>query len=212
MRYVFLMSLIFALGWTTLHAQEPDEATVPVVVATQPLARGTVLLPDLLSGPNAVVEVQQWKVEFAPQTAFSQLEDLDGLVVRVDLVARTPLLAGNVVPEAPRAATVGSDTALLMPPDTVGVPLRVSNLAAAPATLAETDCVRIDGVFNFGGDLAGTRLPVLDGGVVVENIAGTGVVTVATDRETAVTLVWMQQNTIPLWLDFSTACGEGDEP
>jgi hypothetical protein len=205
MRFVIIFALIFALGWAVVAAQD-DEERVPVIVVTQPLPRGTVLRPDLLSGPGAVVEVQQWKVEFAPQTAFRNLEDLEGLVVRIDLVARTPLLAGNLVPEAPQAATIGSDSALLMPPGTVGVPLRVSNLAAAPSTLAETDCVSISGVFNFGGDLAGTRLPLADGGVVIENVAGSGVVTVALDRQSAVTLVWAQQNTIPLWLDFSEAC------
>ena len=203
MRVLIVVALVFAFGWVVVAAQEGDER-VPVIVVTGPVARGTVLLPDLLSGPNAVVEVQQWKAEFAPETAFRQLEDLEGLVVRIDLAARTPLLAGNLVVEAPQAAAIGSDTALMMPPETFAVPLRVSNLAAAPPTLSETDCVNIDGVFNFGGALAETRLPLLVGGVVVENVSGSGVVTVAAGREAAVTLIWAQQNTIPLWLEF---CG-----
>jgi hypothetical protein len=205
MKILIAFALIFTLGWTALAAQE-DAETVPVIVVTGPVARGTVLLPDLLAGPNAVVEVQQWKAEFAPETAFHQLEDLEGLVVRIDLAARTPLLAGNLVVEAPQAAAIGSDTALMMPPGTVAVPLFVSNLAAAPPTLGETDCVRIDGVFNFGGQLAETRLPLAAVGVVVENVAGSGMVTVATDRESAVTLIWAQQNSIRLWLDFSEGC------
>ena len=204
MKFLIALTLVFALGWVVVAAQE-EEARVPVIVVTQPMARGTVLLPDLLSGPNAVVEVQQWKAEYAPATAFQQIEDLQGLVVRIDLAARTPLLAGNLVVEAPQAAAIGSDTALMIPPQAYAVPLRVSNLAAAPPSLNETDCVSIDGVFNFGGELAETRLPLLDGGVVVENVAGSGLVTVAADRESAVTLIWAQQNNIRLWLEFCEA-------
>lgn len=199
-----VIGLLAGILLSVVHVQE--EPFTPVIITKQPLPRGTVLLPELLYGDNAVVEVQHWTAELAPQTAFGRLEDLEGLVVRLDLPTRSPLLAGNLVSDATLASAVGSDTGLLIPEGTLGVPLRVDNLAGAPFDLGELDCVRVQGVFDFGRTVGETPLLLAAWGVVVENVAGSEVVTIALPSESALALVWAQDNAISLLLEYGQDC------
>jgi hypothetical protein len=89
-----------------------------------------------------------------------------------------------------------------MPFNRRGVPLRVENLYTAPPTLTELECVDVIAVFQFGREELQTRFIVGRGGTVVENIAGSGRVTVALEPEAAVIAVWMQDNGIPLALEY----------
>lgn len=199
MRFKWVYVLLMLLGLGSM-AQTPSSPPVTVIVARQPIPRGTVLIGEHLYGADALVEAQTWDARFAPQTAFARLDDLEGLVARVDIPTRTPLLAGNLAPDLTLAAAIGSDTALLLPADLLGVPIERRRIAEAPPVLDPLDCVEAWGVFNFGGALRDTRFLLAESGVVIENVPGAAVVTLALPPQDALVVVWAQDNAIPLVL------------
>jgi|GEM_PF-5111911 len=206
-KIMFLVSsLVIFLGIGLVAAQQDDPPeTVTVIVASQPIPRGTILVPALLYGDGAIIEAQQWDVTLAPVTGFRSVNELEGLVVSVDLTTRMPFLAGNLVADLTFAAPIGSDTALLMPEGALGVPIRVEQLQAAPFDLAVLDCVQVEGVLDFGGILSDTRWEIAEQGVVVENVID--VVVVALPPEATAVTVWAQANDLDFVLNAVDCAG-----
>ena len=114
--------LIISANFITAAQESPDSGEqVHVIIVTQPIPRGTVFIPDMLYGDNAVVLVQEWDVALAPVTAISNLAEVEGKVARLDLTTRMPLLSGNITTDTLQTAEIGSDASLLMPSGMLGV-------------------------------------------------------------------------------------------
>ncbi|HLA42599.1 MAG TPA: hypothetical protein VJZ27_04140, partial [Aggregatilineales bacterium] len=65
----------------------------------------------------------------------------------------------------------------------------------------ELDCVNVIGIFDFGGELSASPIPLGFEGVIVERKPDSDIITVALSPEEALTVTWVQDNDIPLRLD-----------
>ncbi len=188
---------------------QSDEANVSVLVAREPIPRGTILVPAALYGPAPLVEVQTWPAEMAPETAFGALADVEGLVVSVDLPTRTPLLAGNLVSDATLTARVGSDAALLIPEGWRAVAVPREAIRTAPPGLRAGDCVALMGLLDYGGALDDTPWPLTDTARVVENVPDAASIWVAGPGEPILTLAWLLRGGLSVVLEVAPCPPEG---
>lgn len=204
MKYMifFFIPLLFATLINRDKTEAQQQLYVAVVTVTQPIERGTVFTPEMVTGENPVVDVVFWPVESAPQTGFANLEDVIGLVAKLDLPTRTPLLTTNLVAAIAEVSNIGSDLALFTPLGRQAVPISPTLVASVPNGLQRFACVDVIAILDFGEGVSSTF--TAGTGEVLE--LSQGIITVGLLPEDAVTLIWVQDNDLPIGLQFSESC------
>ncbi|MBZ0306556.1 MAG: hypothetical protein K8I82_10860 [Anaerolineae bacterium] len=190
MRYFWVIPIVF-MAVLSLRTQNRQEETVLIAVVTQPVERGTVFTPDMVSGSAPIVDLVEWPVALAPFNTVTNLRDITGRVARADMPSRTPILLTNLVDDFSQTSRIGSDVALFVPEDKVAVPLSLRGVSAGG--IQRFSQVEITGIFDFGNEIVTSF--VLSGEVLE---IGEKNMTVAVTPDDAVMLIWMQDMGIPL--------------
>lgn len=192
MKYFWVFPILLVAVWS-LRTQNRQEETVLIAIVTQPVERGTIFTPDMLSGSAPIVDLVEWPAALAPFNAITNLRDIMGRVARADMPSRTPILLTNLVDDFAQTSRIGSDVALFVPKGKVAVPLSLRGVSAGG--IQRFSQVEVTGTFDFGDDIITTftlNAEVLE--------IGQKNITVAVTPEDAVMLVWMQDMGIPLKL------------
>jgi len=116
----------------------PTQELVDVVVAVQPINRGTVIEPG-------TVELRPWPKDAIPENTnfIFELEEVFGLIARTDLYVEQPVLLSMVVPDLANLSAVGSDAAAIIPRGSVAVAIPVDRLTSVAYAIQPGDRVDV---------------------------------------------------------------------
>jgi Flp pilus assembly protein CpaB len=95
--------------------------TLDIVVAIQPIGRGSLINPDM-------VALRAWPEEAAPINAFFDTAEVIGKIARTDIVREQPVLTGLVTADLSGLGAVGSDAAAVLPPGRLQALMRFSRV------------------------------------------------------------------------------------
>lgn len=185
--------LAFIAGLLLLTQITTAQDATPVWVAAVPIPRGTILTNDALYGENALF--MQVDFPIPPQNAIFDLSQVEGSVIRSDMVTRAPLLLTNVVNDFSQAASIGSEPPLFIDFGWRGVPISRLN-ATFPDNLVIGECVSVMGIIVFDADNQ-TELQV----ALVATVVDVSPLLVAADIENALVMVWAQDNNVALQIE-----------
>jgi len=115
---------------------------VEIVVAIQDIPRGTIIRPD-------TVQVYPWPADAVPVNAISNPEDVINRVARTDIFREQPILGNLVVDDFQNLASIGSDAALITPPNRVLISIPMNRLTSVAFALQPGDRVDIIASFLF---------------------------------------------------------------
>jgi Flp pilus assembly protein CpaB len=126
----------------------PTPIPNPVVVAVQRIPRGTLLITSTI-GLNEWVQVVPWPQGFATEDALISIDQVDGRIARSDIPRGTILTSDMLTEQAGDLAATGSDAALLIPPDRVGIAIPVDHISSVGWALRRGDHVDVLVSFLF---------------------------------------------------------------
>ncbi len=115
---------------------------VEIVVAIQDIPRGTIIRPD-------TVQIYPWPADAVPVNAISNPEDVIDKVARTDIFREQPILGNLIVEDFQNLAGIGSDAALITPPNRVLISVPVNRLTSVAFALQPGDRVDIVASFLF---------------------------------------------------------------
>lgn len=115
---------------------------VEIVVAIQDIPRGTIIRPD-------TVQIYPWPADAVPVNAISNPEDVINKVARTDIFREQPILGNLIVDDFQNLATIGSDAALITPPNRVLISVPMNRLTSVAFALQPGDRVDIIASFLF---------------------------------------------------------------
>ncbi|HLF26778.1 MAG TPA: Flp pilus assembly protein CpaB [Anaerolineae bacterium] len=110
--------------------------TVPIVVAAQNIPRGRAITED------AVILVD-WPETSLPPGAFTNLEDVQNLIARTDILFNQPLTDVMLTSDRAQLTSRGSDASLLIPNDRRAVAVPIDQLASVGYALQPGDHVDV---------------------------------------------------------------------
>ncbi|MBC8171733.1 MAG: hypothetical protein H7X77_08670 [Anaerolineae bacterium] len=114
--------------------------TLEIVVAIQPIGRGNLINPDM-------VTLYEWPEEFAPRNALFNLDDVVGKIARTDIVREQPILAGMITENLSGLGAVGSDAAAVLPAGTRMVSIPIDRLTTGAYAIQPGD--RVDAIISL---------------------------------------------------------------
>ncbi len=169
-------------GEVTLVPTAVPPTPVPtdrVVVAQQRIPRGTLLVTGTI-GLSDWVSVEDWPTGWVTRDALTSLDQVEGRIARSDIPRGTLLTADMLTDQAGDLARIGSDAALLVPPDRVAVAIPVDHISSVGWALRRGDHVdvlvsflMIDVDEEFQTELpnqASTLVSIESGGVAEEGV------------------------------------------
>ena len=123
---------------TPVATAEPTPAIqlVKIVVAAQNIPRGKLITAD-------AVYLADWPRDSLPPGAFNNLEDVQNLIARTDVLFNQPLMDVMLTNDRAQLATFGSDAALLIPNDKRAVGLPIDQMASVGYALRSGDHVDV---------------------------------------------------------------------
>ena len=123
---------------TPVATVEPTPAIqlVKVVVAAQNIPRGKLITED-------AVYLADWPKDSVPPGAFDNLEDVQNLIARTDILFNQPLMDVMLTNDRAQLTTRGSDAALLVPNDKRAVALPIDQMASVGYALRPGDHVDV---------------------------------------------------------------------
>jgi Flp pilus assembly protein CpaB len=120
---------------TALPTATPQEVA-EIVIAVQDIPRGASIDAN-------TVAVVPWPLEAIPENAVTNPEDVIGRIARTDLFREQPILSNLVVDDFQNLARVGSDAALITPPNRVLVAVPMNRLTSVAFAIQPGDRVDI---------------------------------------------------------------------
>lgn len=126
----------------TIVPPTPTPVPNPVVVARQRIPRGTLLITDTI-GLSEWVSVEGWPPGWVTQDALTSLDQVEGRIARSDIPRGTVLTADMLTDQAGDLVGVGSDAALLIPPDRVAIAIPVDHVSSVGWALRRGDHVDV---------------------------------------------------------------------
>jgi pilus assembly protein CpaB len=114
--------------------------TLDIVVAIQPIGRGSLINPDM-------VALRTWPEESAPINAFFDTAEVIGKIARTDIVREQPILTGLVTADLSGLGAVGSDAAAVLPPGTRLISMPVDGLTTGAYAIQPGD--RVDAIISL---------------------------------------------------------------
>ena len=144
---LFLGALAAGLLWwrfrpqpTTLPPEEgtpePPVGVIEIVVAAQNIPRGMPIAED-------AVRLQHWPDDAVPEGAIPVLENVYGLISRVDIVREMPILEDMLTETPGDVGATGSDAALQIPEGKVAYALPVARYSSVAWALRPGDHVDV---------------------------------------------------------------------
>lgn len=115
---------------------------VEVVVAIQDIPRGTVIRPE-------TVQIYPWPADAVPVNAISNPEDVINRIARTDIFREQPILGNLIVEDFQNLTAIGSDAALITPPNRVLIAVPMNRLTSVAFALQPGDRVDIIASFLF---------------------------------------------------------------
>lgn len=115
---------------------------VEVVVAIQDIPRGTIIRPE-------TVQIYPWPADAVPVNAISNPEDVINRIARTDIFREQPILGNLIVEDFQNLANIGSDAALITPPNRVLISIPMNRLTSVAFALQPGDRVDIIASFLF---------------------------------------------------------------
>ncbi len=130
----------------TITRQPPTPTPIPnpVVVAVQNIPRGTRLITDTNNTLADYVRVEMnWPVTWVTQEALTSLDQVKGKITRSDIPRGTIILPSMLTDTAGDLSDVGSDAALMIPPDKAAIALPADEISTLGWALRRGDRVDI---------------------------------------------------------------------
>lgn len=122
----------------TVYPTSTVTPSIFIVVAIQDIPRGVIIRPDMVTD-------RTYPAEFAPQSAFTSVNDVIGLIASTDIVREEVILARKLVQDYNSLGSRGSDVAAVIEPGRVGITLQLA-IENIPQGIAPGDYV--DLIFN----------------------------------------------------------------
>lgn len=120
----------------------PTPVRNPVVVAKQRIPRGTRLITDTIA-LSEWIGVESWPQGWLTQDALTSFDQVAGRIARSDIPRGTILTADMLTDQAGDLVGVGSDAALLIPPDRVAIAIPVDHISSVGWALRRGDHVDV---------------------------------------------------------------------
>jgi hypothetical protein len=171
-----------------------------IAVAQDDLPRGFYLADAYLLGLNPKVKLVWWPLQSLPESGnyFTDLQRIANHWIRTDIPRGAPVLVRHLATSEADLASVGSDLALSLEIGEWAVPVRPSVIGNSPDNLALYDVVSVMTVLDAGVE-SPTTIQIVRDAVIVEFQPDTITLAVA-DHTAALTLIWAQDNRLPLIL------------
>jgi Flp pilus assembly protein CpaB len=126
----------------TVVPPTPTPIPNPVVVARQRISRGTLLITDTV-GLGDWISIESWPSGWITQDALTSFDQVEGKIARTDIPRGTILTADMLTDQAGDLAAIGSDAALLIPPDRVAIAIPVDHVSSVGWALRRGDHVDV---------------------------------------------------------------------
>lgn len=190
----------------------------PVVIALENLPRGTRINEEVA----AQLGVVYWPAAIAPDTAFADVADLNGLILYADVEQWQPILQDNVIADSD-SLSLDNAAAITLPSDKVAVSIPVGQIESVPFGIQEGDRIDVMATMLFidaGNEyqvlttpdasapprlmtqqIAEDAMVVFIGRLASDSNATplpTDIVTLAVSPEEAVVLTWAIEAMLPL--------------
>ena len=123
---------------TVVPYAPPAEGVNEIVVAAQNIPRGT-----RISAENGAVKMEPWPETAMPEGVLIDLEDVYGLITRVDVMMGMPITEGMLTEQPGDLGGIGSDTALQIPEGKVAYALPVARYSSVAWAIQPGDHVDV---------------------------------------------------------------------
>lgn len=117
-------------------------AMAEIVVAVQDIPRGTRVEAN-------TIDIYPWPADAVPANAITNPEDVIGRIARTDIFREQPILGNLIVDDLQNLANIGSDAALVTPPNRVLVAVPMNRLTSVAYAIQPGDRVDIMASFLF---------------------------------------------------------------
>lgn len=180
--------------------RRPDTVMEAVVVARENIPRGTRIHIGMLA-------VEDWPSDSVPVNGFARLNDIgsNSYLARTDISRGAPILSTALAISYQNLVSIGSDAALSLPPETLGISLSYSSIQQQPEYLSNFDRVDIYVIFPLVEDTQAICL-VGSGIKLIDIEPSTTQMTLALDAVIASYLIWLEA----AGFKFILASTEGD--
>jgi pilus assembly protein CpaB len=125
--------------------QQPDSTALPTITPI-PMAEIVIAVQDIPRGVRVdanTIALVPWPADAVPVNAITNTEDVIGLIARTDIYREQPILGNLVVPDFQSLATIGSDAALITPPNRLLVAVPMNRLTSVAYAIQPGDRVDI---------------------------------------------------------------------
>jgi pilus assembly protein CpaB len=181
-RLLIVLAILVILGLVAVYAvlqlNAPSggtetENTIDIVIALQPIPRGSVIVPEQLG-------LLAYPADQTIEGMLTNIGDAVGKISRYDLTQGTPINTGMLVDSPSDVAETVSDTALLIPAGMVAFPIPIDRFSSLAYGLRAGDHVNVIATMllvdldaNFQTELPNdTAALVAAGDVVVSGVEG----------------------------------------
>ena len=132
---------------TTQQISQPIDVSTPLPTITPiPMAEIVIAVQDIPRGVGVdanTVALVPWPADAVPVNAITNIEDVIGLIARTDIYREQPILGNLVVPDFQSLSTIGSDAALITPPNRLLVAVPMNRLTSVAYALQPGDRVDV---------------------------------------------------------------------
>jgi Flp pilus assembly protein CpaB len=121
----------------------PTPIPNPVMVAKQRIPRGTLLITTTQIGLGDWISLESWPEGWLADDALTTFEQVQDKISRLDIPRGTILTADMLTDQPGDLSKVGSDAALLIPPDRVAIAIPVDHVSSLGWALRRGDHVDV---------------------------------------------------------------------
>jgi Flp pilus assembly protein CpaB len=121
----------------------PTPIPNPIVVAKQRIPRGTLLITTTQIGLLEWISVESWPMGWVADDALRTVDQVYGKISRLDIPRGTILTGDMLTDQAGDLAEMGSEAALLIPPNRVAIAIPVDHISSLGWALRRGDHVDV---------------------------------------------------------------------
>lgn len=121
----------------------PTPIPNPVIVAKQRIPRGTRLITTTQIALRDWVSVESWPMGWLSDDALRSVSQVEGKIARLDIPRGTILTADMLTDQPGDLSEVGSDAALLIPPNRMAIAIPVDHISSVGWALRRGDHVDV---------------------------------------------------------------------
>jgi hypothetical protein len=121
----------------------PTPIPNPIVVAKQRIPRGTLLITTTQIGLLEWVSIESWPMGWVADDALRSIDQVQGKIARLDIPRGTILTDDMLTDQAGDLTEMGSEAALLIPPNRVAIAIPVDHISSLGWALRRGDHVDV---------------------------------------------------------------------